>query len=111
MTNTGDATHVFRTPGAGEETLEEGVAYILPGKGARSLWVLGELLTHKIPSRRCCCVSRSLTSPTSRSRPTSGVDGWGKADTAGPDDAGGSSSTQAAPRALLRKGPRRRRGT
>lgn len=31
---------------------EKGVTHIPPDKGARSLWLLGELLTYKIPSRR-----------------------------------------------------------
>jgi quercetin dioxygenase-like cupin family protein len=30
----------------------EGVAYVPPGEGTRSLWLLGELLTHKVPSRQ-----------------------------------------------------------
>src|SRR3712207_5997964 len=32
--------------------MEQGVAHILPEQGTRSLWVLGELLTYKIPSYR-----------------------------------------------------------
>lgn len=32
--------------------MREAVAHIPPGEGARSLWVLGELATYKIPSRR-----------------------------------------------------------
>ena len=30
--------------------MEKGLTYILPGEGRRSLWVLGELVTYKIPS-------------------------------------------------------------
>ena len=35
-----------------EETLERAVAHVLPGEGVRSLWVMGELVTYKIPSHR-----------------------------------------------------------
>ena len=42
--------HKNKTCGVGEETLEKGLTYILPGEGRRSLWVLGELVTYKIPS-------------------------------------------------------------
>ena len=31
--------------------MEKAVAHVLPGEGRRSLWVLGELLTYKIPSQ------------------------------------------------------------
>ena len=34
-----------------EQTLEKGVAHVPPGEGRRSLWVFGELLTSKVPSR------------------------------------------------------------
>jgi mannose-6-phosphate isomerase-like protein (cupin superfamily) len=30
----------------------KGTAHVPPGEGARTLWVLGELLTHKIPSHK-----------------------------------------------------------
>ena len=32
--------------------MEKAVAHIPPGKGTRSLWVLGELLTYKVPSQQ-----------------------------------------------------------
>ena len=32
--------------------MEKGVAHILPGQSARSLWVFGELLSYKIPSQQ-----------------------------------------------------------
>jgi quercetin dioxygenase-like cupin family protein len=35
-----------------EETWERAAAHVLPGEGIRSLWVMGELVTHKIPSHR-----------------------------------------------------------
>jgi quercetin dioxygenase-like cupin family protein len=31
--------------------MEKAVAHVLPGEGRRSLWVLGELLTYKVPSQ------------------------------------------------------------
>jgi len=38
--------------GVEEETPEKAVAHVLPGEGIRSLWVMGELVTYKIPSHR-----------------------------------------------------------
>lgn len=35
-----------------EEKMEKVVAPVPPGEGASSLWVMGVLMTHKIPSRR-----------------------------------------------------------
>ena len=32
--------------------MEKAVAHVAPGEGTRSLWVLGEFLTYKIPSQR-----------------------------------------------------------
>jgi mannose-6-phosphate isomerase-like protein (cupin superfamily) len=32
--------------------MEKAVAHIPPGEGTRSLWVLGELVTHKVPSQQ-----------------------------------------------------------
>ncbi len=32
--------------------MEKGLTHILPGEGRRSLWVLGELVTYKIPSHK-----------------------------------------------------------
>ena len=32
--------------------MEKAVAHIPPGEGARSMWVIGELLTYKVPSYR-----------------------------------------------------------
>jgi len=37
---------------AREEKLERAGVHIPPGEGARSLWVMGVLVTHKIPSHR-----------------------------------------------------------
>ena len=33
-------------------TSGKGVAHVPPGEGTRSLWVLGELVTHKVPSHQ-----------------------------------------------------------
>jgi mannose-6-phosphate isomerase-like protein (cupin superfamily) len=35
-----------------EEKMEKAVAHVAPGEGRRSLWVLSELVTYKIPSQR-----------------------------------------------------------
>ena len=32
--------------------MEKAVSHVPPGEGRRSLWVLGELVTYKIPSQR-----------------------------------------------------------
>jgi mannose-6-phosphate isomerase-like protein (cupin superfamily) len=42
--------HIIR--GVEEETMEKRVAHVPRGEGTRSLWVLGELLTYKIPSHQ-----------------------------------------------------------
>jgi len=34
------------------EKMEKELAHIPPGEGGRSLWVFGELVTHKVPSHR-----------------------------------------------------------
>jgi mannose-6-phosphate isomerase-like protein (cupin superfamily) len=44
--------HKNKPRGVEEETLEKRIAHILPGEGRRSLWVLGELVTYKIPSHK-----------------------------------------------------------
>ena len=41
-----------KTRRVNEEKVEKTIAHIPPGEGTRSLWVLGELLTYKIPSHR-----------------------------------------------------------
>jgi quercetin dioxygenase-like cupin family protein len=43
----GHETHVVE-----EEKVEKEVAHIPPGEGTRSLWLFGELLTRKVPSRQ-----------------------------------------------------------
>ncbi len=54
MSHTADIAHnrKNKTRGVEEETLEKGLTHILPGEGRRSLWVLGELVTYKIPSHQ-----------------------------------------------------------
>jgi mannose-6-phosphate isomerase-like protein (cupin superfamily) len=51
MSHTADVAQGHQPHIGHEEKMEKGVAYIPPGEGARSLWVLGELLTYKIPSQ------------------------------------------------------------
>ena len=50
MSHTADIVQKYQTRKVEHGKLGEGVAYVPPGEGRRSLWVLGELLTHKIPS-------------------------------------------------------------
>ena len=52
MSHSIDVPHSHTTRGVEEERMEKGVAHIPPGEGRRSLWVLGELVTYKIPSQR-----------------------------------------------------------
>jgi quercetin dioxygenase-like cupin family protein len=52
MSHTKDIALGNKTRTVEEDRIEKGVAHILPGEGARSLWVLGELLTYKIPSQQ-----------------------------------------------------------
>ena len=54
MSHTADVArnHKNKTRGVEEEKIEKGVAHILLGEGRRSLWVMGELLTYKVPSHR-----------------------------------------------------------
>ena len=51
MRHIADVPH-NNTRGVEEEKLEKGVAHLLLGEGSRSLWVMGELLTYKVPSQR-----------------------------------------------------------
>ena len=51
MSHTKDIAQDHLTRAVEEEKMEEGT-HIPPGEGRRSLWVLGELATCKIPSRR-----------------------------------------------------------
>ena len=50
MSYTADAAQVHETRAVEEERMEKAVAQVRPGEGSRSLWVLGELVTYKIPS-------------------------------------------------------------
>ena len=52
MSHTADVTQGHKTRGVEEEKAEKAVAHIPPGEGTKSLWVLGELLTYKVPSHR-----------------------------------------------------------
>src|SRR5918998_454988 len=54
MSHTADIVNDYKNKACGveEETLERGLTHILPGEGRRSLWVLGELVTHKVPSHQ-----------------------------------------------------------
>jgi len=51
MSHTADAAQRHQTLGVEEERIEKEVAHIPPGEGARSLWVMGVLVTYKIPSQ------------------------------------------------------------
>jgi mannose-6-phosphate isomerase-like protein (cupin superfamily) len=51
MSQIADATHGHKNREASEARMQKAIARIPPGKGTRSLWVLYELLTYKIPSR------------------------------------------------------------
>ncbi len=52
MRHTADVAQGHKTRGVNEEKVDKRVAHVLPGEGARSMWVLGELVTHKVPSQR-----------------------------------------------------------
>ncbi len=52
MGHTKDVVRGHKTRAVEEEKMEKGVAHILPGQSARSLWVFGELLSYKIPSQQ-----------------------------------------------------------
>jgi quercetin dioxygenase-like cupin family protein len=50
MSHTADAAQDHETRAVEEERMEKGVAQVRPGEGSRSLWLLSELVTYKIPS-------------------------------------------------------------
>jgi mannose-6-phosphate isomerase-like protein (cupin superfamily) len=52
MGSTADVTHGHKSRTVEEEKMEKEVAHIPPDEGRRSLWVFGELVTHKVPSHR-----------------------------------------------------------
>ncbi len=52
MSHTADVANSREIRRAGEVKMEKGVSHLRPGEGARSLWVLGVLVTYKIPSQR-----------------------------------------------------------
>ena len=52
MSNRVDVAQSHKTHGVKGEQIGKGATYVQPGKGTRSLWVLGELLTYKVPSQR-----------------------------------------------------------
>jgi mannose-6-phosphate isomerase-like protein (cupin superfamily) len=52
MSHSVDVAQGHKTRGAKAETSERAVAHVLPGEGIRSLWVMGEIVTYKIPSHR-----------------------------------------------------------
>jgi mannose-6-phosphate isomerase-like protein (cupin superfamily) len=47
-----DVAHPHETRREGEAQVGKEVAHVLPREGRRSLWVLGESLTYKVPSRQ-----------------------------------------------------------
>ena len=52
MSLAADAAQRHKARGVEHGKLGEGVAHVPPGEGTRSLWVLGELVTYKVPSRQ-----------------------------------------------------------
>ncbi len=52
MSHTADVAHVHDTHAVEVERMEKGVTHLAPGEGAKSLWVMGVLVTYKIPSHR-----------------------------------------------------------
>jgi mannose-6-phosphate isomerase-like protein (cupin superfamily) len=52
MSHTADIAGEHQTWDVAQGKLGKGAAHVPPGGGAASLWVLGELLTRKVPSRR-----------------------------------------------------------
>ncbi len=52
MSHTADVAQEHKTRPVEEVKMAKGVAHVPPGEGTRSLWVLGELVTHKVPSRQ-----------------------------------------------------------
>ena len=52
MSNTVDVARSHKTRGVKVEQIGNGVTHVQPGQGTRSLWVLSELVTYKVPSRR-----------------------------------------------------------
>ena len=52
MSHTADVANSREICRAGEVKMEKGVSHLRSGEGARSLWVLGVLVTYKIPSQR-----------------------------------------------------------
>ena len=52
MSHTADVAQGRKTRAVEEEWMETALAHIPPGEGARSLWVMGVLVTYKVPSHR-----------------------------------------------------------
>ena len=52
MNHTAEVTHGHGTRRAEGDQMEKGAAHLPPGEGERSLWVMGILVTYKIPSHR-----------------------------------------------------------
>ncbi len=52
MSHTADVAQDGKARAVEEETMEKKTAHVPPTEGARSLWILGDLVTHKIPSHK-----------------------------------------------------------
>ncbi len=52
MSHTADVVQGHKTRRMGEAEMGKAVAHVAPGEGRRSLWVLSELVTYKIPSQQ-----------------------------------------------------------
>lgn len=52
MSHTASDAQIYKARGAEKVKMEKSVAHIPPGAGTRSLWVLDERLTYKVPSHQ-----------------------------------------------------------
>jgi hypothetical protein len=52
MNRRADVAQDHKTCGVREEDTRKGVIHLSPGEGRRSLWVFGELMTHKVAGHR-----------------------------------------------------------
>jgi hypothetical protein len=52
MSHSVDIAQGHETRAVEEGKMEKAVAHVLPGEGTRSLWVMDELLTYKVPSQQ-----------------------------------------------------------
>ena len=60
MNHTVDVAQANKTHGVKDERTQKRVAHFPPGEGARSLWVMGVLVTYKVPSNQTGGPTHSL---------------------------------------------------